>query len=442
MFEFFCRQSSELFIVFLSVLILKIYFGTFFIVSFNPRKSLVWWLCYIIWQIFISKINVLPGHINVLISLILVTMIAITTYEGHFLQKVVFSVLINTIWMLVEFLVGYLFILSGIHIFYSIPQFLGSLLSKLLTLLFIIGLKKFYKNENIRNISKKNNIILLLIPIGSMFVVYNIFVLSVELENQKHIKGSLASSILVLIINIVIFKLYLKLSKEKELQRYNTVYEKQLELCNQHMIEKEAIMMNFRNARHDMKQHFIVLMEMLDNNENALATEYLGKLVDMNLLNNIGISKTENIVVDSLINAKYSTALKMNIRFDVDIHIPMQLPFESADVSVLIGNILDNAIEASAEIPEEKRHIRYFMKYETNILIITVINTFSGRINKNKNGTIITCKEMPENHGIGLDSVRKIADKYHGSVVIETEENIFIIKIILCDIPQKLHKTS
>lgn len=120
----------------------------------------------------------------------------------------------------------------------------------------------------------------------------------------------------------------------------------------------------------------------------------------------------------------------------------MQLPFESADVSVLIGNILDNAIEASAELPEEKRHIRYFMKYETNILIITVINAFSGRINKNKNGTIITCKEMPENHGIGLDSVRKVADKYHGSVVIEIEENTFIIKIILCDIPPKLHKTS
>ena len=49
---------------------------------------------------------------------------------------------------------------------------------------------------------------------------------------------------------------------------------------------------------------------------------------------------------------------------------------------------------------------------------------------------------MPENHGIGLDSVRKVADKYHGSVVIETEENTFIIKIILCDISPKLHKTS
>lgn len=183
-------------------------------------------------------------------------------------------------------------------------------------------------------------------------------------------------------------------------------------------------------------------MEMLDNHENALAMDYLSKLVDVNLLNYSGISKTDNIVVDSLINAKYSTALKMDIKFDVDIHIPMQLPFESADISVLIGNILDNAIEASAEIPKENRHIRYFMKYENNVLIITVINAFSGRINQNKDGKIITCKGMPENHGIGLDSVRKVADKYHGSVVIEIEENTFIIKIILCDISKKLHETS
>lgn len=438
MFELFCRLVTELLIVFLSVAILKIYFGTFFIQHSKQGRSLFWWLGYVIWQIIISRTNVLPGYINVLISLFFVTMIAITTFKGQLLQKIVFSVLINAIWMLVEFLIGYLFILSGIHIFYNIPQVLGSLLSKLLTLLFIIGLNRFYKNENITNLSKKNNIILLLIPIGSMFVVYNIFVLSVEIENQKHVRGSLASSILVLLINIAIFKLYLKLSKEKELQRYNTVYEKQLELCNQHMIEKEAIMMDFRNARHDMKQHFIVLMEMLDNNENTLATDYLSKLIDMNLLNNGGISKTDNIVVDSLINAKYSIALKTDIKFDVDIHIPMQLPFESADISVLIGNILDNAIEASAEISKEKRHIRYFMKYENNVLIITVINAFSGRINKNRAGRIITCKGMPENHGIGLDSVRKVADKYHGSVVIEIEENTFIIKIILCDISKKI----
>ena len=120
----------------------------------------------------------------------------------------------------------------------------------------------------------------------------------------------------------------------------------------------------------------------------------------------------------------------------------MQLPFRSADISILLGNILDNAIEASMQIEEEKRYIKYFMKYEVNTLIITVINAFNGDIIRNRDGKIITNKGDPWNHGIGLESVKKVADRYHGSVVIETKSENFKIKIILCDIQKKLQTTS
>lgn len=426
-------------VVFLSVVILKIYFGVFFEERQREIRGCIVWIMYVIWQIIISWINILPGYINVLISIALVTMICIFSYDGNMGQMIVFSILINAIWMLAEFLVGYLFLLVGAQIHYYIPQLLGSLLSKLLTLMLIVGIKIFFGNENIKSLSKKNNMILLLIPIGSMFIVYNTFMINSLEGNYQHIKLSLVSSVLVLVINITIFKLYLDLSKEKELQRHNAVYEKQLELCNQHMIEKESIMLDFRNARHDMKQHFIVLMEMLDTNQNKLAIEYLSELIDMNVLNSTGISKTDNIVVDSLINAKYSLALKYKIKFEIDIHIPMQLPFESADISILLGNILDNAIEASVIIPIDERIIQCFMKYESNILIITVVNSFSGKLNKNKNGKIKTTKKSPENHGIGLESIKKIASKYHGSVVVETSEEKFKIKVIICDVPKKVN---
>lgn len=201
------------------------------------------------------------------------------------------------------------------------------------------------------------------------------------------------------------------------------------------MREKENVMMEFRNARHDIKQHFIVLIEMLDNNQNELATDYLTKLIRMAPLSNIGISRTDNIVVDSLVNAKYIIALKEKIKFTADIHIPMQLPFYSADLSILLGNILDNAIEASLQIAKEERYIKFFMKYETNTLIITVINAFNGELVKNRNGKIISSKIESGYHGIGLESVRKVATKYHGSVVIEAKQETFIIKVILCNLP-------
>lgn len=415
-----------------SLFILKIYFEIFFEKKDIRIVQFLCWGVYFVWQFMIGRTNILPAYVNIIISIVLVSLVCIGTFEGNILQKFVFSVLINAIWMLAEFLVGYGFVLSGIN--YMIPQFLGSLLSKLIALILILCLKRFFHNENMRNISNRYNFILLLIPIGSMFVVYNIFMISVGMSQKKYIKESWTSLIIILLINIVIFKLYLILSKEKELQKYNTVYAQQLELCNQHMREKETVMMDFRNARHDMKQHFIVLIELLERDDNLKATEYLRKLINMEPLSRLGISRTDNIVVDSLINTKYAVAVKEQIQFEADIHIPMQLPFESADLCILLGNILDNAIEASLVLHEEKRYIKFFMKYEGNTLIITVINAYNGEILRNRRGKIVTNKGDSENHGIGLESVKKVVDKYHGSVVIEPGVQKFTIKIILCDL--------
>jgi len=201
-------------VVFLSIVILKIYFGVFFEERQREMRGCIVWIMYVIWQIVISWINILPGYINVLISIALVTIICIFSYDGNKGQMIVFSILINTIWMLAELLVGYLFLLFDTQIHYYIPQLFGSLFSKLLTLMLIVGIKIFFGNENIKSLSKKNNMILLLIPIGSMFIVYNTFMISAIEENYQHIKISLISSVLVLVVNIIIFKLYLDLSKE------------------------------------------------------------------------------------------------------------------------------------------------------------------------------------------------------------------------------------
>lgn len=442
MFKLAIEMIGEIVGIIISVMILRIYFKTFFEKIERTFYSVACWGIFILWQIVSSHIQIVPSYINILISILLTIIICITTYNGPFLQQIVFSVLINAIWMLAELMIGYIFIFAGIPIRYTIPQLMGSILSKSLTLFLIVILEKFFKNENMSNLSNKYNILFLMIPLGSMFIVYNIFVLSGNSDKGQYMKQSLASSLLVLLMNIIVFKLYINLSKEKELQKYNMVYEQQLELCNQHMQEKENILLDFRNARHDMKQHFLILLELLKSNKYELATEYLNKLVNMNIFNSGGISRTDNIVVDSLINAKYSIARKSNIKFEVNFHIPMQLPFSGADLGILLGNILDNAIEASIEIPEQQREIKCYMKYENNFLVITVVNAFNGVLHKNKNGKILTKKKDSQNHGIGLESVQKISEKYHGSVVIEEKNNYFVIKVLLCDLSQKLQVNS
>ena len=207
MFENVIGLILEGAVVFLSIVILKIYFGVFFEERQREMRGCIVWIMYVIWQIVISWINILPGYINVLISIALVTIICIFSYDGNKGQMIVFSILINTIWMLAELLVGYLFLLFDTQIHYYIPQLFGSLFSKLLTLMLIVGIKIFFGNENIKSLSKKNNMILLLIPIGSMFIVYNTFMINAIEENYQHIKISLISSVLVLVVNIIIFKI-------------------------------------------------------------------------------------------------------------------------------------------------------------------------------------------------------------------------------------------
>lgn len=423
-----------------SICIIKIYFGTFFNKNKVSGIGVGLWGAYLLWQLIIQKYDLVPAYVNLVISVILTIMLAMILYQGNFLQKIAFSILINTIWLLSEFLTGYMIIICGED--YMVSKAFGAICSKIITLAICIMLKRFFEKETIVNLPQKYNILLLLIPTGSMYIIYNIFMLSVKINGTRIIEGAFASLILLLGLNTLIFKAYLLLSKEKELEKYNAVYAKQLEVCGRNINEREKIMLEFRNAKHDIKQHYTVLLKMLQNDMNDSAIQYLSKLLSLDPLEEMNFSNTQNIIVDSLVNVKLTIATDANIDIRYDIHIPQELPFSSADLSVLLGNLLDNAIEASLKIPIQQRSLKLFIRYENNILIITIVNSFDGKLKKDDSGRILTSKRNQINHGMGLNSVRKIAEKYHGNIVIEVDEHIFKVKVILCDLKEKLHGDS
>lgn len=274
---------------------------------------------------------------------------------------------------------------------------------------------------------------MLLIPLGSMFVIYTIFKVGVSTQIRTKILFSVLAVLLIFLLNGITCYIFKKLAEEKESQKENVVYQKQTGLYTQHMKEMEEFIMDFRKEKHDMKQHIYVLTEMLNHGKNEKAMEYLDKLINRDFLKNERVSKTGNLIIDSLINVKQSVMIQNKIDFKLDIHIPVILPFEEADLSILVGNILDNAIEAVKILPEEERLIKLYVKYDKNILIITAINPFDHELLKDKKGQIVTSKGDRENHGIGLKSMKKIAQKYYGSVVTEVEDGRFIFKVILLD---------
>lgn len=260
---------------------------------------------------------------------------------------------------------------------------------------------------------------------------YNIFYLASILKTSQAIKMSIAGSVIILILNIVIFKIYLLLGKQSELEKDNISYSQQLVAFEKHHKDREQLYDDFRRVRHNYKQHLSVLCEFLKKEEYLQMQIYLDDMIENRNAEDSFIVSTNNLVVDSLINSKLAVLTGSGIELVTDIHVPVQLSFASGDIGILLGNIIDNAVEAVGRDASSNKFIKLFIKFETNMLLITCLNTYSGELKKTNRGEIVTSKEDSYHHGFGLSSIRKVADKYHGSVIIEDAEGIFKIKVVM-----------
>lgn len=109
----------------------------------------------------------------------------------------------------------------------------------------------------------------------------------------------------------------------------------------------------------------------------------------------------------------------------------MQMGFKGADISLILGNILENAVEA-AERNESNKYVYLRMRFDRGNLIINLENTYKGTLIKGKTKKLITTKSDVENHGIGLESVYRTAEKYDGMIFIDdTRREYFLIRVVL-----------
>ena len=180
--------------------------------------------------------------------------------------------------------------------------------------------------------------------------------------------------------------------------------------------------------RHDMKNHFIALQELLVNREWEKMDTYLKTMVEKGNLGT-GDDITGNKVVDAILYQKHKEAERQNILWECDVQISKDCCVSEFDLCVLFGNILDNAVEACEKMSNiEDRYINIQAKTVKKYFLLEVKN--SAQItDKNEEGR--TSKARPKEHGIGLLNVRDIVNKYSGTMNIEVQENTFIISILL-----------
>jgi hypothetical protein len=188
------------------------------------------------------------------------------------------------------------------------------------------------------------------------------------------------------------------------------IAEYQKELIAKHCDEVQNIYQTMRGWRHDYHNHIQTLLALSGN--EAKTREYLLKLND-DLTQVDTVLKTGNVMVDAILNSKLSLIRSKEIRVNAKAVVPTELNVSEIDLCVIIGNLLDNAMEACLRQAEEKeRFIRVFIGVLKEQLYISVSNSVEGGIKKSDKAYF--SGKGSEAHGFGLASIDRIAAKYDG----------------------------
>lgn len=208
---------------------------------------------------------------------------------------------------------------------------------------------------------------------------------------------------------------------------HRKISEYQSDLMKKHCDEVENIYKIMRGWRHDYHNHIQALLALCDDTERT--KEYLWKLND-DLISVDTVIKTGNVMVDAILNSKISLLKSRGISVNAKAIVPSELPVSEVDLCTVIGNLLDNAMEAVLRQSEEdERFIRVFIGILKEQLYISVYNSIGGKLKKNKNTYIST--KTGKNHGFGLLSVDRIVKKYKGFINRQNEEGVFATEVLL-----------
>ena len=386
-------------------------------------------LILVAWQIDIFEtIRIVPIEWNIVVSMGFTLLAVLNIFEGKFIEKCFFSIIFDALWMLVETLVGNLLMIYCEPIADS--MIIGSFGSKLLFLVVVIALKKVFMKEEIQELSGEYGVGFIFIPIGSIYIMNAVFVLVDETKKEYAEVYSLVSVVILLLVNILIGYIYIKLADDQQIRRKNTVYEQQLELCERHQEERELATLQMRDVKHNMRNSFISLLAYAEQGECEKMIDFINDVMEEGRLGTSKVVTTGNIVIDSLVEYWKRIAEKEEIEFQTELSIPMEMPFKGADISLILGNLLENAVEGS-EKATKRKYIKLSVKYDRKNLLITVENSYGGKLKRVKE-ELRTTKEDTANHGIGLASVRRAARKYQGIVFIDdTVQECFLVRVVL-----------
>lgn len=202
----------------------------------------------------------------------------------------------------------------------------------------------------------------------------------------------------------------------------------QQELLKTHYTEVENMYRRMRGWRHDYRNHIQTMKIYAAEGDLAAITRYLDML-DTDLQTVDTVIKTGNKMTDAILNSKISLAKDKKINVIADAYVPVELTTPELELCVILGNLFDNAIEASLALPEEQRMIRVYMDMKETQLYICFTNFTGSKKQQKVNGRFFSTKGA--GRGLGLLRIDDIVERHDGYVNRNSEDGAFTTEILL-----------
>lgn len=285
----------------------------------------------------------------------------------------------------------------------------------------------YYIIKFITCIKSKIAINLYIILISTLCIIFSILI---SIEDKISGSNIAFSAIIMLCIVAVSIYVYVRLIEYHNENFKIGIIEKQNKYYKQQLLTINKLSKTSKSVKHDYKNHMSVIKSLLDN-ENF---DELKKYVN-NICNKISeiekLNYTENIVINSILSFKIDEIKESCIKYEFNIKIPKDLNINSVDITIILSNLLDNAIEACKRDSKTlNKYINLDLMFKDNLLIIKCKNSFDGFINE-KGKNIITRKDNKVDCGIGIFNVENVVKKYNGFMEISYDENNFNVDISL-----------
>ena len=205
----------------------------------------------------------------------------------------------------------------------------------------------------------------------------------------------------------------------------------QRELINTHFQEVDNMYRRMRMWRHDYRNHIQTMKAYLVMGKTEELSHFLNEL-DKDLVALDTVIKTGNIMIDAILNSKISLAKSRDIKVDAKAIVPekLDMSFSEIDLSLIIGNLMDNAMEACAGIENPgQRFIRIYIDILKGQLYIYIMNSAKGR--RKRSGRIYKSTKDGVFHGFGLIRIDKVVERYNGYLDRQDEDGVFVTEIML-----------